>query len=71
MFQSLLGFLIRCDTHELISIGRRTAVSIPIGFSNTLRPRITSDTVSDFGVSIPIGFSNTLRQVLELPGVIP
>ena len=37
MFQSLLGFLIRCDIAKGTTRTEYMYVSIPIGFSNTLR----------------------------------
>ena len=37
MFQSLLGFLMRCDRVVIGMVERVTAVSIPAGFSDALR----------------------------------
>ena len=61
LFQSLLGFLIRCDEARSSVINNGVVVSIPIGFSNTLRPTPVQPTYDIWRVSIPIGFSNTLR----------
>ena len=36
LFQSLLGFLMRCNVPDLASGGVEPVVSIPIGFSNAL-----------------------------------
>jgi len=38
MFQSLLGFLMRCDSTSPAPQGTTTIVSIPVGFSDALRP---------------------------------
>ena len=42
-FQSLLGFLIRCDTERISVEMEKYSVSIPVGFSDTLRPRGFAD----------------------------
>jgi len=61
MFQSLLGFPMRCDALPGRSCSARHVVSIPIGFSNALRPYPVEYLRLENFVSIPIGFSNALR----------
>ena len=38
-FQSLLGFLMRCDQSVEIGVFANSIVSIPAGFSDALRPK--------------------------------
>ena len=38
LFQSLLGFLMRCDPRDFWRMSFFIAVSIPAGFSDALRP---------------------------------
>ena len=62
-FQSLLGFLMRCDMSPTRPRKFKVlVVSIPIGFSNALRHECWRNTAPRFNVSIPIGFSNALRH---------
>ena len=65
VFQSLLGFLMRCDCLCLIDVQICALVSIPAGFSDALRlnPRHCSATGV---VSIPAGFSDALRQGTDI-----
>ena len=61
-FQSLLGFLMRCDSKNEFLISYVFEVSIPAGFSNALRPGGPSSSRHFIQVvSIPAGFSNALR----------
>ncbi len=61
-FQSLSGFLYRCDGGTVPELNSVTVVSIPIGFSLSLRPYLSTTTFSSISlVSIPIGFSLSLR----------
>ena len=65
VFQSLLGFLMRCDPGIQNLCIHPDRVSIPIGFSDALRPggRAGQREPSQ-QVSIPIGFSDALRLQL-------
>ena len=62
MFQSLLGFLMRCDHFQYFLIDFQNMVSIPAGFSDALRRMAFPPTVTSGWVSIPAGFSDALRQ---------
>ena len=61
MFQSLLGFLMRCDMAMNFSAGEVLEVSIPAGFSDALRLTSTAMNPVVVKVSIPAGFSDALR----------
>ncbi len=62
-FQSLSGFLYRCDGAAARTLRRRSLVSIPIGFSLSLRRWRRWGTRRALPpVSIPIGFSLSLRH---------
>ena len=66
-FQSLLGFLMRCDNvHTAERICERS-VSIPAGFSDALRPDDVGFEFHRFIVSIPAGFSDALRHDSRIP----
>ena len=60
-FQSLLGFLMRCDEVESSILQYAYTVSIPAGFSDALRPDARFS-VHPMYVSIPAGFSDALRH---------
>ena len=62
MFQSLLGFLMRCDSVVSFHNVRSHAVSIPAGFSDALRLDRTLIDENGIIVSIPAGFSDALRH---------
>ena len=61
-FQSRVGFLMRCDDncHDVAEIG--VVVSIPVGFSDALRPISNMVLSVRAKVSIPVGFSDALRH---------
>ena len=62
-FQSLSGFQVRCNSYRDLDGLSRGAVSIPIGFSSSLQPRICYCRCADIKiVSIPIGFSSSLQH---------
>ena len=61
-FQSLLGFLMRCDTPVTAILVLRQRVSIPAGFSDALRQRACVCVCRVLAVSIPAGFSDALRH---------
>ena len=63
-FQSLLGFLMRCDIRSSGGRSLHLRVSIPVGFSDALRRKGLRLYVSQQEVSIPVGFSDALRQHL-------
>ena len=60
-FQSLLGFLMRCDLIYRTPIIIIIIVSIPAGFSDALRPGSGCRRLGIRVVSIPAGFSDALR----------
>ena len=60
-FQSLLGFLMRCDLPVKFERCRTYNVSIPAGFSDALRLDLHLSIFSKIVVSIPAGFSDALR----------
>ena len=65
-FQSLAGFLVRCDVNFIWSNAGQH-VSIPGGFSCALRPLSGADCAGTVTiVSIPGGFSCALRPPAEL-----
>ena len=59
-FQSLLGFLMRCDANYLGTLPVSGDVSIPAGFSDALR-LVGGYIAYRMSVSIPAGFSDALR----------
>ena len=61
-FQSLLGFLMRCDQPVELDSGGYGAVSIPAGFSDALRHNKRHNNNGRHTVSIPAGFSDALRR---------
>ena len=61
LFQSLLGFLMRCDLGWSIAYGMLVFVSIPAGFSDALRLNGKRAKLLCYFVSIPAGFSDALR----------
>ena len=64
-FQSLLGFLMRCDLATVVSVIAMRYVSIPAGFSDALRrDHPDRDYMIMIMVSIPAGFSDALRLCL-------
>ena len=66
-FQSLLGFLMRCDRVKCLRFMQQK-VSIPAGFSDALRHSIRRYCKSASGtVSIPAGFSDALRPCTKMP----
>ena len=60
-FQSLLGFLMRCDHKRLCVCRDHGVVSIPVGFSDALRHCVCTTRYYFRYVSIPVGFSDALR----------
>ena len=62
-FQSLLGFLMRCDRNVGAYQEMRDQVSIPAGFSDALRLYPSDALCVHSIVSIPAGFSDALRPV--------
>ena len=64
-FQSLLGFLMRCDMLCSPAPSDRPQVSIPAGFSDALRHQYVIDHRALITVSIPAGFSDALRLVVS------
>ena len=70
-FQSLSGFRMSCDSVYLDCYDTLGCVSIPIGFSNELRPSLDIREPPIWLVSIPIGFSNELRQYSGVRGRLP
>ena len=62
-FQSLLGFLMRCDNSGYVVPAQQTIVSIPVGFSDALRHTCVPHLqLWHSKVSIPVGFSDALRR---------
>ena len=61
MFQSLLGFLMRCDHAATRFTAVDSFVSIPAGFSDALRLLAREMEQQRSCVSIPAGFSDALR----------
>ncbi len=67
-FQSLSGFLYRCDIRDGGGVAQQVLVSIPIGFSLSLRrPCGRRGCSRSRLVSIPIGFSLSLRRGGDQP----
>ena len=64
MFQSLLGFLMRCDSQKAACRHIGDTVSIPVGFSDALRLDKHNVSEDRLKVSIPVGFSDALRLVI-------
>ena len=66
LFQSLSGFLVRCNSDQPGHLPTGREVSIPIGFSGSLQPLTTLHQDLCPSVSIPIGFSGSLQRRAEL-----
>ena len=62
-FQSLLGFLMRCEFWYRCNMFIHLIVSIPAGFSDALRDVQFRTHCHNVQVSIPAGFSDALRAV--------
>ena len=62
-FQSLLGFLMRCDPIYTSNCYASHTVSIPAGFSDALRHIANVEKRVSVRVSIPAGFSDALRHI--------
>ena len=62
LFQSLLGFLMRCDSIQRSGYEEDCLVSIPAGFSDALRHVVWATIAIVVTVSIPAGFSDALRR---------
>ena len=71
MFQSLSGFLARCDFGQRSPELVQGPVSIPVGFSRSLRQYGVSGLRPPLeAVSIPVGFSRSLRLTAWRRGVV-